>query len=110
MIAAMRNCPQHFGGAGYLAGTDEGIVTAGGTPAVRRVYLYYNHRLIRETTSNAEGHYAFLCLDPQREYLIMARDWMRHYEPVAYDNVRPATNITPQEQWRLWQSWRTTQP
>ena len=64
----MRNCPQHFGGAGYLAGTDEGIVTAGGTPAVRRVYLYYNHRLIRETTSNAEGHYAFLCLDPRREY------------------------------------------
>ena len=106
----MRNCPQHFGGVGYLAGTDEGIVTAGGSPAVRRVYLYYNHRLIRETTSNAEGHYAFLCLDPQREYLIMARDWMRHYEPVAYDNVRPATNITPQEQWRLWQSWRAAQP
>ena len=40
----------------------------------------------------------------------MARDWMRHYEPVAYDNVKPATNITPQEQWRLWQSWRAAQP
>lgn len=91
--------------SGYIAGTGGGIVSIDGKGAARRIYLldaqtlqvlYVNHAL-------NNGHYLLRGLDPSREYLLIARDHLRNYEPVAYDYVRPATDLTHVEQEELWQ-------
>ena len=87
----------HYGrnhGSGFIAGRGDGIVTVGGVPAERRIFLFERERLvlIRSTWSAKDGTYLFDRLDPDREYMVMAEDYKRQYEPVVYDFVRPAVD------------------
>lgn len=99
---------------GYIAGTADGIVTVNGQPASRPVYLYEAGNgisiltLIARQASLANGHYLFMGLDPQKKYLVMARDHKKEYEPFCFDYVTPATDLTIQQQQELWQSWQTS--
>lgn len=79
----------------YIAGSGEGIVTVKGKPASRGVYLLDAVTLgvLQFMTSNASGRYVFLNLDPTKEYLVMARDFKREYEPFAWDYVKPANDL-----------------
>lgn len=83
-----------FTGKGYFAGMGSGIVTVDGVPARRRIYLMDcgTMRFVRGTWSAADGSYRLSHLDPDRLYLLMARDHNGQFEPVAYDFLRPHTD------------------
>lgn len=94
---------------GYIAGSGDGIVTVQGIPANRKVYLLNALTLAveRAQASLNNGHYLFLGLDPAKEYLVMARDYKREFEPFAWDYVKPIDDLTIAEQQDLWSSWQT---
>lgn len=94
---------------GYIAGSNDGIVTVLGKPSARGVVLLSADKLQVEglTTSLVNGHYLFRDLDPDKEYLVMARDYKREVEPFAWDYVKPATDLSNTQQQALWQSWQT---
>ena len=95
--------------SGYIAGSSDGIVTVQGKPASRKIWLLDAATLAVEqiVTSLKNGHYMFLGLDPAKEYLVMARDYKKEYEPFVWDYVKPADDLTIAEQQALWQSWQT---
>lgn len=94
--------------SGYIAGSADGIVTVQGQPASRKIWLLDAATLAVEqvVTSLKNGHYMFLGLDPAKEYLVMARDYKKEYEPFAWDYVKPANDLTIEQQQALWQSWQ----
>lgn len=98
----------YHGGHGYIAGTADGIVTVAGQPAQREVWVLSvsDHRLIRRVWSDVKGRYMITHLDPDKEYLVLARDYARQLEPFAYDYVKPATDLTLTEQQALMASWQ----
>lgn len=97
-------------GLAYIAGTGDGIVTVRGHAAKREVLLMdansLEYKFVGRVWSLDNGHYMFADLDPNKEYLVMARDYSKEYEPFAYDYVKPATDITPDEQIALFESWK----
>ena len=95
---------------GYIAGSGDGIVTVGGQPASRHIYLLDANTVafIGHTVSLPNGHYLFIGLDTDRQYIVMARDYKREYEPAVFDYVTPATDLTLAQQQDLWQSWQTS--
>lgn len=107
LIVGMDNHVLHkdviHGGRGYIAGTADGIVTVAGKPAARRIYLIdaQDMHMVRSTWSQSNGEYFIVYLNPNKEYLVLARDHLRQYEPVAWDYVQPATNMTLAEQLQL---------
>lgn len=94
---------------GYIAGTPDGIVTVRGKAAQREILLMdansRGYQFVGRIWSDDNGHYMFTDLDPDNQYLVMARDYNKEYEPFAYDYVAPATDITPAEQHALRESW-----
>ncbi len=95
---------------GYIAGTADGIVTVQGKPARREILLMdansREYQFAARVWSDDNGHYMFTNLDPDKQYLIMARDYNKEFEPFAYDYVQPATDLTPDEQQALRKSWQ----
>lgn len=94
--------------SGYIAGSGDGIVTAKGVPAARHVYLLdaVTMQLLRRNQSLRSGRYIFTGLNPAKEYLVMVRDYKRELEPFAWDYVKPANDLTIDEQQALWQTWQ----
>lgn len=95
--------------SGYVAGSSDGIVTVAGKPSSRKIWLFDAKTMIVEQiiTSLKNGHYIFLGLNPSKEYLIMVRDYKKEFEPFAWDYVKPATDLTINEQVTLQASWQT---
>ena len=95
--------------SGYIAGTADGIVTALGKPAVRNIYLLDAVTLEIKylTTSLKNGRYLSMGLNPAKRYLVMVRDYKKELEPFAWDYVKPADDLTINEQRALWASWQT---
>lgn len=93
---------------GYIAGSGDGIVTAKGVPSSRRIWLLsaLNMQIEQVVTSLRNGHYMFLGLDPAKEYLVMVRDFKKELEPFAWDYVKPADDLTVDEQQALWATWQ----
>ncbi|MGF6148967.1 Uncharacterised protein [Kingella potus] len=83
-------------GRGIIAGRGIGIVTVGGRPASRRILLIERERfkVIDDTWSADDGSYLFEQLDTGQDFLVIALDHKRQYEPVCYDYVR-AVEDTP---------------
>ncbi len=75
------------GGHGRIVGT----VSVEGQPASRCVRLFdaRSGRLLRQTWSKGDGHYQFLYIDPTREYFILAHDYIKQFNAVAADDVKP---------------------
>lgn len=90
--------------SGYIAGANDGIVTVQGKPASRNIWLLNAQSMAVEqaVTSLKNGRYLFLGLDPAKEYLVMARDYKKEFEPFAWDYVKPADDLTIGEQQALW--------
>ena len=103
------NCYQRIDGRCYIAGSGDGIVTVQGKPEARKIWLLDAQTLaiVQVVTSLPNGHYLFMGLDPDREYLVMARDYRKEFEPFVWDDVKPADDLTIAEQQALWQSWQT---
>ena len=95
---------------GYVAGTGDGVVSVGGRPANRKIYVFdaKTLTLLKTTTSLQNGHYLISNLDPTKQYLVMARDYNKEFEPAVWDYVTPATDLTIAQQQELWQSWQTS--
>lgn len=93
---------------GHIAGTGDGIVTVQGTPASRKIWLFNAQTMIVEQviTSLNSGRYMFLGLDKSKEYLVLARDFKKEFEPFAWDYVKPADDLTVDEQQALWATWQ----
>lgn len=104
MLIPILSAPQF---AGYIAGTADGIVSINGEPASRKIYVFDALTLQWQATakSNQKGRYLILGLNPQQRYLIMVRDHQLNYEPYAYDHVRPADDLSVNEQQQLWAAW-----
>ncbi len=94
--------------SGYIAGSGDGIVTVQGQPASRKIWLLDAQSLAIEQviTSLKNGHYMFLGLNPNKEYLVMVRDYKKEFEPFAWDFVKPATDLTIAEQQSMWQGFQ----
>lgn len=97
--------PEH---TGYVAGTQDGIVTVGGQPASRKIYVLdvVTLQWLQTAKSSKNGNYLITGLDPNKKYLLMCRDYQKDYEPCVYDDVQPATDLTLAQQQELWQSWQ----
>lgn len=95
--------------SGYIAGSGDGIVTAQGKPASRKIWLLNAQTMAVEQviTSLKNGHYMFLGLDLAKKYMVMVRDYKKEYEPFVWDYVKPADDLTVAEQQAVWQSWQT---
>ena len=93
---------------GYIAGSGDGIVTVKGQPAKREIYLFNAKSMAIEqvAASLSNGHYLFMGLEPNKEYLVMVRDYKKELEPFCWDYVTPADDLTIAEQQALWQSWQ----
>lgn len=93
---------------GYIAGTGNGIATIAGNPASRFIWLLDADEmtLLQRATSLENGHYIFMGLNPDLEYIVMIRDYKKEYEPFAWDYVKPANDLTLAEQQALWQTWQ----
>ena len=96
-------------GVGYIAGEGDGIVTVKGVAASRKIWLLdaNSMSILQSVMSLDNGHYLFVGLDLKKEYLVMARDHKREFEPFAWDFVRPANDLTIAEQQALLASWQT---
>ena len=98
--------------AGYIAGTGSGIVTLNNVPARCEVLCMpsdsKDYRWTSRTVSTSKGNYLFDELDPNKSYMVLARDPNKQYEPAVWDYVTPATDLTIAEQQELWQSWQTS--
>lgn len=96
----------NYGGvdAGYIAGSGDGIVTVQGKPASRKIWLLDAQTMAIEqvVTSLKNGHYIFMGLDLNKEYLVMVRDYKKEFEPFAWDYVKPADDLTIAEQQAMW--------
>lgn len=82
----------HFGGAGYLAGTDPyGLVSVASVPARRWVHLLERSSMTKVASvfANADGTWQFDGLDPAVEFDVIARDWSRTYNDVIIGFRRP---------------------
>ena len=88
---AVKSPHWRYGGHGYIAGEGTGIVTVGGQPASRRIYLFArpNMYCIADTWSKEDGSYRFDRLKEDEEYLMVATDYKKQYEPVSYDFIKP---------------------
>lgn len=95
--------------SGYISGAGDGIVTVQGNPASRKIWLLDAKTVLVEqvVTSLRSGRYLFMGLDPAKEYLVMVRDYKKEYEPFVWDYVKPANDLTIDEQQALWQTWQT---
>ena len=80
-----------YGGRGYIAGEAEGIVSVGGQPAERNILLFERQtfKVIRTQWSKPDGTYRFDYLNPNKEFLMVALDHKKQYEPVSYDFIKP---------------------
>lgn len=94
---------------GYIAGANDGIVTVAGKPASRKIWLLAAKTLAVEQVveSLENGHYMFLGLEPNKQYLVMVRDYKKEFEPFVWDDVTPADDLTIDEQIALQASWQT---
>lgn len=106
MILKLRTGTKH---GGYIAGANDGIVTVKGKPARRDIWILNAQTLAVEKaiTSLNNGHYLFMGLDTTKEYLVMVRDYNKELEPSVWDYVKPADDLTIEQQQALWASWQT---
>ena len=95
--------------SGYIAGGANGIVTVNGNPATRDIVVLNAQDLsvVQRSQSFDNGHYLLNGLDPSQQYLVMARDYNKEYEPAVFDYITPSTDLTIEQQQELWQSWQT---
>lgn len=95
--------------SGYIAGSGDGIVTVQGKPASRKIWLLDAKTLAIKAVqySLKNGHYAFFGLDDSKEYLVLARDYKKEFEPFCWDYVTPADDLTIDEQQAMWASFLT---
>lgn len=93
---------------GYLAGTQDGIVTIGGVAGIANIYVFDANTLLlkQQTRSLQNGHYLVPYLNPTQRYLLLARHIKRQYEPISYDDIKPAVALALSQQAALWQSWQ----
>ena len=108
-LPSLITTPKLWSGTSYIAGSGDGILTVKGVPSERDIYLLDAGTmfLVKKIKSLPNGHYIFSGLDVDREYIVMARDEMREFEPFAWDYVKPANDLTIDEQQALWASWQT---
>lgn len=94
---------------GYIAGAADGVITVNGVAAKRDIVVLdaVDLSVVQSSQSFSNGHYLLNGLDPVKQYLIMARDYNKEYEPAVWDYVTPATDLTIAQQQELWQSWQT---
>ena len=97
---------------GYIAGSGDGLFTLNGTPAVGEILCMDvtngSYQFIYRGSSFKNGHWLIDELDPNKQYIVMARDHNKEYEPAVWDYVTPATDLTIAQQQELWQSWQTS--
>lgn len=95
---------------GYIAGTADGIVTVNSVAAQRDVVALdaVDLSVVQRSQSLSNGRYLLNNLDLSKQYLVMARDYNKEYEPAVWDYVTPATDLTIAEQQELWQTWQTS--
>lgn len=93
-----------FKNTGYIAGSGDGIVTVLGKPASRKIWLLNAQTMAIEqvVTSLNNGHYLFLGLDPDKRYLVMARDYKGEFEPFVWDQVKPMGDKIIAELQAMW--------
>ncbi|MFV2030502.1 hypothetical protein [Neisseria sp. S1] len=80
-----------IGGKGLIGGVSPGIVTVGGKPARRKIVLIDKKtmKMRRYVWSAPNGTWKMTRLNPNLDFIVLALDYSKQYEPVAYDYVRP---------------------
>ena len=95
---------------GYIAGAADGVITVNGVAAKRDIVVLdaVDLSVVQSSQSFSNGRYLLSGLDPSKQYIVMARDYNKEYEPAVRDYVTPATDLTFEQQQELWQSWQTS--
>lgn len=98
---------------GYIGGREDGIVTLKDNPVRREILVLdgQTRQVVKRIYSLPSGHYLADDLDPNGEYLILARptreEGIDGMVPPAWDYVKPAVDLSISEQYQLWQTWQT---
>lgn len=93
---------------GYVAGLGDGIVTVNGVPQSRKLIVYdaITEQRVQTAYSLDNGRYLIPNLDPNKRYLVVCRPLHGVDEqgvvPMAWDNVLPMNDKTPDEILTLW--------
>lgn len=80
-----------FAGPGFIAGTPPGLVTVGGAPGARRVFLFDELTLkpVARTWSAADGTYRFDGVTPARKFVAVSFDHTHIWQAVIRDGITP---------------------
>ena len=80
-----------FAGRGIVAGTDPGLVTVGGAPAARRIFLFdsLTFKAIARQWSASDGTYRFDGVNPSRDFTVLSVDHLEIYNAVVRDGISP---------------------
>lgn len=98
---------------GYIGGREDGIVTLKDNPVRREILVLdgQTRQVVKRIYSLPSGHYLADDLDPNGEYLILARptreEGIDGMVPPAWDYVKPAVDLSISEQYQLWQTWQS---
>jgi hypothetical protein len=78
-------------------GRIEGKISIEGVPASRKVRLFdvLTGLLIAETWSRKDGHYRFDYLDPNRDFFVLTHDYVRQFNAVIADWIKPEPTAYP---------------
>ena len=99
------------GKRGYIAGRADGIVSINSKGARRIIQLLEidefkrEIKMLAQTRSNETGNYFIHSLDPDKYYFVLARDYKRDFEPVAIDQIKPASDLNYDEIYQLVRTW-----
>lgn len=82
-----------FDGRGFIAGESPGLVTVGGAPSDRRVFVLdaLTLRAVARAWSGSDGTYRFDGLNPDREFVVIGFDHRRVWNAVIRDGIKPKT-------------------
>lgn len=97
--------PKHLG---YFAGTADGLTYVNNVANSCEIVALDAEtvQFVAKIISRKDGHYLMPYLDPNKRYLLFARDLGKNYEPYAYDHAKPATDLSLIEQAELIALWQ----
>lgn len=92
----------------YFSGTADGLTYVNNVANSCEIVALdaETYQFVAKIISRKDGHYLMPYLDPNKRYLLFARDLGKNYEPYAYDHAKPATDLSLIEQAELIALWQ----
>lgn len=97
--------PKHLG---YFAGTADGLTHVNNQPNSCELIVLdaTSLQFIAKVISRKSGNYLIPYLNPEKRFLLFARDLQMNYEPYAYDHAKPLNDLSEIELKNMVELWQ----